>query len=136
MTLTHDQCTSTNAVSDRSISQTCSGDNPPPNDGCGKDDNDGIFYIFAAAQLFIAAGAAPLYIHGNIWLDENVPADKLGIFIGGMLACGGLGPAIGFAFGGVFLGAWVDGGGAPLGLEQEDKEWVGNWSVVKQLVTI
>lgn len=65
-------------------------------------------FLFILAQLFWSFGSTCLWIHGPVYLDQNVTAKHMNIHLGVMYASAALGPAFGYLLSGQLLNMWVD----------------------------
>ncbi|EDO41892.1 predicted protein, partial [Nematostella vectensis] len=92
----------------------------------GSRSHPGYYALFITGMFTIGAGASPLWNLGTSYMDENVKAKAVSMYIGFYACAGVIGAGIGFVLGGVFLSMYVDLG-TQTSLTPEDEGWVGAW---------
>lgn len=96
-------------------------------------------WLLAVGNLVLGAGASPVYVVGPALLQDahraDAPGDEIGVRgrfqrdLAIVYAMGAVGPAAGFVIAGMALSVWVDGAGEqPLGLDESNPLWVGQWA--------
>ena len=88
--------------------------------------NNAALAFFMIGNIFIGVGAAPLFTIGTSYLDEIVSPKYVSIHLGLFYMLAVIGPALGFALGGLFLSVYVDPS-VDTHLEPSDPGWVGAW---------
>ena len=90
---------------------------------------NGIAYaILIIGQIFLGAGAAPLFTLGITYLDDLVHPRYVSLHLGIVYTLQVLGPAIGLGLGGVLLSVYIDPW-IRTNLEQTDASYLGAWWV-------
>ena len=88
--------------------------------------NKAALAFFLIGNIFIGVGAAPLFTVGTSYLDEIIHPSKVSIHLGLFYMLAVVGPALGYALGGVFLTIYVDPW-VDTHLQTSDPGWVGAW---------
>ena len=88
--------------------------------------NNAVLAFFMMGNILIGVGAAPLFTVGISYLDEIVNPKYVSIHFGVFYMTAIIGPALGFALGGIFLSVYVDPW-VDTHLETSDPGWVGAW---------
>lgn len=86
-------------------------------------------YWFMVCFVVLGVGTCPLIIQGVTYLDENVPRKDSALYSAIFMAVGGLGPAIGFVFGGMALELYTYPSVKPddVNIDSSSYSWVGAW---------
>ena len=105
--------------------QVCSVDRNATYGEC--DNTNGIAYaILIIGQIFLGAGAAPLFTLGITYLDELVHPKYVSLHLGIVYTLQVLGPAIGLGLGGALLSIYIDPW-VRTNLEETDAAYLGAW---------
>ncbi|XP_030829851.1 solute carrier organic anion transporter family member 4A1 [Strongylocentrotus purpuratus] len=88
-------------------------------------------FFFVTGQLLHGIGSASLYTLGVAFIDENVPTRHFSTYMGVYQGVCVIGPAIGYAIGGVFLSIYgdlnLDVDTDTLTIDKDSPLWVGAW---------
>lgn len=107
--------------------QVCSADRNATYGEC--EGTNGIAYaILIIGQIFLGAGAAPLFTLGITYLDDLVHPRYVSLHLGIVYTLQVLGPAIGLGLGGALLAIYIDPW-VRTNLEQTDAAFLGAWWV-------
>ena len=105
--------------------QACVLTGDAPSADCGSS-NALAYCILLFGNVLIGIGAAPLFTIGISYIDDITLPKYVPLHLGALYVCLALGPALGYAFGGIFLSIYVDPWVAT-DLIEIDPGWVGGW---------